>query len=229
MFFSPLIHSLVSLSLSAAGPLTIHALSLSNGNASPDYLGATREKELQASWSSLVPPSSVAKLNVVALDDPALQDGMDTIWAQDEIARVVADYFATATQPIDWIITFDSLGVSHHPNHIALSRATHALKRDVPHLKNAQVFKLKSHPQLWRKYSGLPGAIVGRIADIMMSQKQQHTSTHPCFSALSSPRQYLHSLQSMRTAHKSQFVWYRWLWWIFSTHVYAATLCQDDG
>lgn len=247
MFFSPIIHSLLA---SHSKPLTFHALSLSNGNAPPHYLGSEREQEFQRSWTSLVSPSSspspndkVNNLNVVAFDDAALQDGMHTVWDSTDIVRVVGSYFdddhahthTHAHTSVDWIITFDALGISHHPNHIALAHATSALKRKVPSLQNAQVFKLQSHASVWTKYLALPGAIVSHIAQTMLSQAYQQvaspspsSSHHQCFSALASPKQYIHSLQTMRTAHKSQFVWYRWLWWIFSTHVYAATLCKDN-
>lgn len=60
------------------------------------------------------------------IDDPELQDGMNTTWAP----TLVADYIAKHCQmkenvdgregKINMIITFDDHGVSGHPNHIAL-------------------------------------------------------------------------------------------------------------
>lgn len=77
MFFVP---SIVEL----GAKNNLYLLCLSNGNA--DGLGKTREKELHASAKYL------GFLDSYVVDDSQLQDGMDTVWDHELIAKHIKEY-----------------------------------------------------------------------------------------------------------------------------------------
>ena len=84
----------------------IYLLCLSNGNA--EGLGRTREKELEMSCKRL----GFTEAPTV-IDDPELQDGMDTKWSPALIADYVVKYCKQKVSvdgpkgKIDIIVTFD--------------------------------------------------------------------------------------------------------------------------
>ena len=55
------------------------------------------------------------------INDPDLEDGMDTKWPVDVVTDQVERYLKSLAPEdrIDLIISFDAEGVSSHPNHIA--------------------------------------------------------------------------------------------------------------
>jgi N-acetylglucosaminylphosphatidylinositol deacetylase len=98
-------------------------------------LGSVREKELTKSAASFGIPED----NVRCISDPqALPDSMSKAWASADVATHLDKFFLTAPSStdtkakaskeprkpfVDIILTFDSTGVSSHPNHISLYRA----------------------------------------------------------------------------------------------------------
>ncbi|KAK4692215.1 N-acetylglucosaminylphosphatidylinositol deacetylase, partial [Lecanoromycetidae sp. Uapishka_2] len=126
MFFSP---TVLALTAPEAGN-HVKILCLSSGNA--DGLGSTRKSELSASalLLGLRSPS-----DVLVIEDPNFPDSMTTTWPAPLIAELLSNAFSptlnssskkaskTPSEPtatIDTLITFDSQGVSAHPNHISL-------------------------------------------------------------------------------------------------------------
>jgi N-acetylglucosaminylphosphatidylinositol deacetylase len=107
MFFVPLIVAL-------RGAFDFSILCLSTGNA--DKLGAVRASELVASASTL----GVPETRVAIVDRPDLQDGMQQHWDAEAVAALVRAQVRQCRA--DAVFTFDSGGVSGHPNHVAVWR-----------------------------------------------------------------------------------------------------------
>ncbi|WFD35515.1 N-acetylglucosaminylphosphatidylinositol deacetylase [Malassezia cuniculi] len=196
MFFSPTVLSHPHVS----------ALCLSTGNA--EGLGGVRATELVASYAALGVPAN----RVAYVDDPALQDGMDTAWDPAHIARIVAA--RVCPSDIDTIVTFDNGGVSQHPNHIATFQgALHMLrtwdarcKRPAPRLLTLNSFS-------WRiKFTGTIAAAGQVIAHTLSGTRDALI--------LASPNMYFAGLRAMH-AHVSQLVWFRYLYLVTSVYMHA--------
>ncbi|KAF6804624.1 N-acetylglucosaminyl-phosphatidylinositol de-N-acetylase [Colletotrichum musicola] len=122
MFFAPTV-------LALTRPETgnhVKILCLSSGDA--DGLGETRKKELVKSGMKL---GLRQEHDVFVIDSPDFQDSMTNVWDKNKIATLLTRAFAphhvrqaaAGEQPnanIDVLVTFDSTGVSSHPNHISL-------------------------------------------------------------------------------------------------------------
>ncbi|KAL6651627.1 hypothetical protein ACP70R_010552 [Stipagrostis hirtigluma subsp. patula] len=102
-FFSPTI-----LFLKSKGH-NIHILCMSQGNA--DGLGITRHEEMYHACDTLKVPREQVKV----LDHPKLQDGFHEKWDHGLLAELTMEQ--VQLWEIDTIVTFDSYGVSGHPNH----------------------------------------------------------------------------------------------------------------
>jgi N-acetylglucosaminylphosphatidylinositol deacetylase len=109
------------------------------------------------------------------------------------------------------VITFDSHGVSGHPNHVALYSAMLDLVKS-RRFPNLQVWALESTP-LWRKYLG--------VVDLLLSWLLSYLD--PSILYLPSPQSLWFTFAAMR-AHWSQLVWYRLLFVISSRYSYVNTL-----
>lgn len=234
MFFSPLILSLLSSSsslLPAANLFGISACVGSAGGSSSDAgLGATRSKELVDAYEML----GVPRGNVLAMDVEGMKDGMRVRWERsrvvEEVTRAVlegkgASASTAATSSValsvwpstfDYIVTFDSAGVSGHANHRSVAEAAQEV---AARLGSARVLRLTSLP-LWAKYGGLPYALLRRLT--------QSSSATSCSYALSSPAEYSRAAKAMQ-AHASQLVWFRYGWWALSSYVYGVEVCSSDA
>lgn len=79
MFFAPAILALVGLGVE------VHSICLSTGNAGG--LGRVRAGELKRSYARL----GLEEHNVAAIDDPALQDGMEQHWSTRRILELIQE------------------------------------------------------------------------------------------------------------------------------------------
>ncbi|CAI5492977.1 unnamed protein product, partial [Closterium sp. Naga37s-1] len=187
----------------------LHILCLSSGNA--EGLGSTRRAELKAAAASL----GIAQQCVEVVDHPQLQDGMDQSWPSDVIAALVTDF--VKRHRIQTLLTFDYWGVSGHPNHRAISRALSTMVDNgslaVPlwHLNSAW---------LHVKFLGLLGVVIIWMHFLIT----HHLSTAGSRIYFICPSM-LPSVQAMR-AHRSQFVWFRWLFVLFSVYTFLNTLSR---
>ncbi|WVO13071.1 hypothetical protein L204_100681 [Cryptococcus depauperatus] len=199
MFFGPTVLNLV-----AAG-WDLRGLCLSTGDS--DGFGQVRKQELVASYEILGVPSE----NVQIVDDPEIRDGMDTDWDPELVASFVEIYLAT--NPVDIIITFDSLGITSHPNHISVSSSL----SHIPIELRPRVLKIRS-PSIISKFTGplyvfylhlqvlLSRPIIeGFFPNLFLNEsKRFHVMVNDI------PR-YTTALRAMM-AHSSQLVWFRWLY-----------------
>ncbi|KAI8906727.1 putative N-acetylglucosaminyl-phosphatidylinositol-deacetylase [Gorgonomyces haynaldii] len=164
-------------------------LCLSNGNA--DGLGSKRELELEQSAQLL----NVKNLKIV--NDPELQDSMSKVWNASKVLEHLKDL-----DQYDALVTFDEYGISGHKNHQSLYFAVLEAKRQdkikIP------CFKLVSVPVM-QKFSGLFEALwTATVSDRMVF--------------FATPQDYLLSVRAM-FCHRSQLVWFRYLYLLFSRYM----------
>ncbi|KAI8988707.1 putative deacetylase LmbE-like domain-containing protein [Pilobolus umbonatus] len=179
----------------------LHVVCLSSGNA--EGLGSVRKKELTNSCQTL----GISPSHIKLIDHPQLQDGMHTVWDINTISDIIHDF--VTKNKIDTIITFDQQGVSGHVNHIAAYEGAKLYKKTHQHIS---LYLLESVP-LIRKYIG--------IMDLMVQSKNK-------IRLVSSPLAYLWTHKAMRQ-HKSQLVWFRWLYVTFSRYMFINELVFSNS
>lgn len=179
MFFAPFIIR------SAGLGATITLLCLTNGQGGGD--GRIRESELRRA------ARRIGISRCIVVNDRRLPDSMQASWSDAIVQQVCSRHFAG----IDVVVTFDSYGVSGHPNHRACS---HVRFREHLHLRSVNL--------LW-KYAGLLSLFV----DLFHSQ--QHIF-------VLSPAELFTAYQAMRQ-HKSQLLWFRCLYLLFSRYMLINT------
>ncbi|ORX90931.1 LmbE-like protein [Basidiobolus meristosporus CBS 931.73] len=204
MFFGP---ALLKLQASTE----VHVLCLSKGNH--DKLGEIREKELVKSCVAL----GVKPENVHSLDHPELPDHPTKIWHAAVVAKTVEDY--VTKNNINMLLTFDTYGISGHTNHIATYFGIrHMLASSAKYnFDNLPTYTLTTVP-LVRKYI--------TFIDILFSISSlfQETDGIPqTLAFVSSPKEVMTSRKAM-TCHRSQLVWFRQLYIIFSRYMFVNVL-----
>lgn len=170
----------------------VQVLCMSEGNDE-----GVRQKELESSCKVL----GISKCESV--NHELLQDGMSTNWDLDTIIGLTKAY--VEKEGIDSIMTFDGYGVSGHVNHIALFRAMEQAVKSKT--LTIPVFKLKSI-SVFTKFTFFIGA---GFRYFFTSRGRSHF-----FAA--SPTQYMVGRAAMYT-HKSQMVWFRHLYLVFSQYM----------
>ena len=215
MFFSPTLLRLSKPQLQNQ----IFILCLSSGDA--DGLGHIRKDELRKSAQQL---GITHPDHVVVLEDPRFKDGMGEVWDARAIGGVLTKYFAPTnasasakTAPkalIDCIITFDSGGVSGHPNHISLPAGAASflktlMQRHVGWEAPVKLYTLTT-TNILRKYSGILDPAITILSCIFKRRERGDWPT-PIL-AVSSMGDLRKGQKAMTTAHKSQMVWFRWGW-----------------
>ncbi|WVQ85689.1 hypothetical protein IAT38_007855 [Cryptococcus sp. DSM 104549] len=220
MFFGPTVLGLVKAGWDVSG------LCLSTGDS--DGLGQVRKAELIESYETLgVPPT-----NVVVVDHPQLQDGMDTQWDDKLIAQLVEE--TLATKSIELIITFDDQGITHHPNHVSLPRALSLL----PHTSSSPSLRvltllspdtlLKFTGPLYILYLHLRSALSSFPAfEPLLALLEDGESRGERHVVVSDFRQYSTAVNAMRK-HGSQLVWFRWLYLAFSRLMWVNELVEVE-
>uniref|UniRef100_M4BVJ8 N-acetylglucosaminylphosphatidylinositol deacetylase n=1 Tax=Hyaloperonospora arabidopsidis (strain Emoy2) TaxID=559515 RepID=M4BVJ8_HYAAE len=218
MFFLPLVHSLQAETSSGKDVWETHLLCLSRGNF--DGLGTIREQELRACavHIGLVPD------HVHVLDEPELQDGMENRWDASQIAAIVLQY--VDQKSIDAVFTFDDYGVSGHPNHIAThlgvqqalreqqEKCRAATTANAGEEKIVRGWALES-TNLVRKYIG----ILDTVLSMWLSRQREDTQEERQFVFVCRPWWNYKAM----ALHRSQFVWYRRLFVVFSRYTFVNT------
>ncbi|KAG9444078.1 hypothetical protein H6P81_015418 [Aristolochia fimbriata] len=197
MFFSPTV-----LYLASRGH-NVHVLCISIGNA--DGQGTLREEELYKACDVLKIPFRQVKV----LNHPDLQDGFGNAWNHRLLAKIVGEEIESRS--IDLVITFDSYGVSGHPNH---RDVYHGICLLVPKCsRNIEAWKLIS-TSITRKYIGPVDIWFSLLWGLYYHQGHIYCilNGHPqrSFSAMA--------------RHASQWVWFRKLFVVFSSYTYINTL-----
>ncbi|VDP72109.1 unnamed protein product [Echinostoma caproni] len=190
MFFAPIL-----LRLKDSGA-TVDLLCLSTGDF--EGLGDVRVDELTDCAERL----GLREVRVISSnqfpDDPRVE------WPQariEEVVRTVASEFQSRS-----IITFDQYGVSLHPNHCAIARSLlNARLRVGPDQLPLPLFCLISFP-VYRKYCALVDLILSIIV--------------PTTGTIYVPFHLISTSYTAMLAHRSQLVWFRWLYVAFSVYMY---------
>lgn len=197
MFFGPVMRQL---SLQSN---KIFILCMTTGNY--DKLGAVRTKELKSSCVNLIGQSNL--MNVEIVDEPELPDHPNLVWNKELCGSLINKY--VASNSIDVVITFDQFGVSKHPNHCFLYHTISDLKFSTP----VRVFYLQS-VSLVRKYM----LIFDTLPTLL--------DTTSKMLVFSSPSNYLVIFRSM-LKHRSQLVWFRWLYILSSRYMVINSLRES--
>lgn len=160
-----------------------HVLCLSRG--APN--GTVRTAELSAACAAL------GLRGRCSVSRDPLEDGFSAYWDPARVLSAVSD--AAASLRADRIVTFDSRGVSGHPNHVAIPRALR--RSSLP-----PVYVLRSGPSVL-KYAGRAAAAA---YSLLWRPRGGFFLTTPAPAARNRtlPRAFLQ--------HFSQVVWYRRLW-----------------
>jgi len=174
----------------------VYVLCVSTGNA--DGLGGLRKDELFASCQKL----GISSSNVTLMNVGGLMDGQSK-WETEKLARLVLQHLERLD--IELVVTFDEKGVSGHPNHISRFHALQFLYTNGLVPADVQIFVLET-VSLFRKYIG------------MVDLYSSYFSATYIF--LCSP---LRIWAAMRE-HKTQMVWFRYLYLFFSRYVMMNTL-----
>ena len=202
MFFAPTLAHYASKS-----KVEIRVLCLSTGNG--DGMGETRRTELLRSCFGAF---GIRARNVTIIDDPLLLDGQSQKWSPVQICKhlekVMNRAFSCRPSGHLRIITFDSGGVSGHPNHIDTFDAvtSHICPFACITSMKIDCFALRT-VGLAFKYFGPASALLHWF----------------CFSSISSMRILTPDIgicSRAMSAHASQLLWYRRIFTRMASYAY---------
>lgn len=203
MFFGPTILNLIKHSKS------IDLLCLTNGDS--DGIGAEREGELSEvvrAWSP--------NMTLVIIKDPDLPDNITKVWDKLKVSEHIQRHVKLSSRNIDTMVTFDDYGVSGHPNHRSIYEAAYFL-RNGPHIFEPKILTLKSM-SLWRKYNSFLDSVHTFIeTNLPTHNPKKHF-------ALGIDIAKYASLKSTLLLHKSQMLWFRRLYMMFSRYMFINDL-----
>ena len=247
MFLSPCLTRLTDPALNNA----FRILCLSSGNA--DGIGDVRRKELKAS-ARILGDGRIGEGAVEVLDDKELPDSMQVQWSEKHIADLLIKTYAPALAGegngkrgkaagsaasargrasdldvgVDVIITFDSRGVSSHPNHISCHLGALAFLDALMAGREGwacpvDVYTLTSVP-IWRKYMSVMDLLFTVLA-VMLAltsrgmkakakgrKKEAERERPSVLFFVSGPGEWWRGIRAMTEAHISQMRWFRWGW-----------------
>lgn len=211
MFFGPLILNLLK------DGRYLHVLCLSQGDA--DKHGLERVKELTEVISALGPNASMRMIN-----DVQLRDGFSAQWDRKVIVKYISDYVHNLKgYGLETIVTFDSYGVSGHPNHRAIHEAMNDYKK-MNETSGVKFFNLRS-VNIFRKYISFIDAIITyppRMKATYRSQAYFKGDSDDVILALDFDQNS--RLRRLLNMHASQMVWFRKLYMFFSRNMFLNNL-----
>ncbi|KAI0346692.1 LmbE-like protein [Trametopsis cervina] len=215
MFFAPTVLALAAADAGGSPQSkkhNVHSLCLSAGNA--DGLGDVRRDELSRSLDVLGIEAGRRQL----IDHPDLQDDITLKWNKSIITQVLEPY--VTQNNITVILTFDTYGISGHPNHKSLPRGVlHFLSvfSETHTTPRPRLFALVSH-SMGDKYIGPLAALLAKLDLLVGSLVSTGASGLPVFVA--GIGAYRRALSAMMQ-HRSQLVWFRWLYVSFSRYMWV--------
>ena len=206
MFFGPSLHQAIG----QIGPSNVYILCLTNGN----YYGHGKVREKELFESCLL--FGFQRDNIKILNNPNLQDG-DESWDNGRI--IVEIHKSVNENDINTIVTFDSRGVSSHPNHKAIYFAI-CENKNMQKVKGRRlVCYFLETVNILRKYISLFDLCYSVFscytAKFMKKEKKL---------VLTARFNDLITTRNAMKRHKSQFVWFRKLYIAFSRYISINTL-----
>lgn len=128
------------------------------------------------------------------------------------MASIASDQAPQTT--VDVMITFDTHGISSHPNHRALHDGAHTFLKALMHRHSGWKCPIKLYTltttTIFRKYLGVLDAPATLFN--AMAKNKEHGGYPRSLLFLSSPKDYRTAQKAMTTAHESQMRWFRWGW-----------------
>lgn len=203
MFFGPTILNLVRNSKS------IDLLCLTNGNS--DGIGQQREHELSEVVRALSP-----NMTLMVVKDPDLPDNITKVWDKLKVIEHIQNHIQRSSRTIGTLLTFDNHGVSGHSNHKSVYEAVYFL-RTGPAIFEPRILILKSLG-LWRKYNSFLDSIPTFVMSYLPSYDPRKS-----FSLGIDITKYS-SLKSTLLLHRSQMLWFRQLYMMFSRYMFINDL-----
>lgn len=179
-------------------------------------------------------------------------DSMKATWSEEKVSSLLRDAFipkqgsrsqsASSQQPtatIDVLITFDSQGVSYHPNHISLCHGARAfvgsLTANKPGWSSPVDMYTLSSVNVVRKYAGILDvfATLGSAAVNMWRGPRGKAMSGAEMKKHPAGLLFMHGLgrggwmtarEAMTSAHVSQMVWFRYGWITLSRYMFMNDL-----
>jgi len=198
MFFAPTI-----IGLRKQG-FKVKILCLSTGNY--DKKGEIREVEIK----NCVKLLGITEDNVTVLDHPGLQDNPSQFWYPTAVSKVISEYI---NPEISAIITYDRMGISGHVNHRSVYEGVRYLINKNGNKVMPPVFTLKT-VSIIRKYISIFDTIFSLNA-FLIPQAYSIGDSALFVSGLDE----IYLAQKAMRQHKSQMVWFRWLYIFFSRYM----------
>ncbi|GMT28444.1 hypothetical protein PFISCL1PPCAC_19741, partial [Pristionchus fissidentatus] len=144
--------------------------------------------------------------DVTVIDGDNMKDGSE--WSSSSLLPIIIRYVVSLD--VSLVTSFDDVGVSGHSNHTACSLALKAARSILP--DQVELIRLES-PSLFRKYSGALSLMVSLLRD------------SPNCTLISSPADIISSWRAM-AAHRSQLLWFRYLYMITSSLLFTNTFTR---
>lgn len=210
MFFGPTIINLIERDRN----LTI--LCLSDGNA--NNLGAKRIRELNEVVKAFGPRVS---FNII--DNIGIVDGMNVEWDADVLSKIIGEYIKSNRLEEETVITFDSYGVSGHPNHRSIYKALLSLANQLKSERRTNYFVLES-VSIWRKYISFLDTL---IIKVLQSLSKNNSTSQKVILAINFSENAL--LRQVLALHESQMEWFRLLYMTFSRYMFINDLLPLDA
>jgi N-acetylglucosaminylphosphatidylinositol deacetylase len=243
IFFAPTVQALTSPQLLNH----VRILCLSTGNSAG--LGTVRRKELET--AALILGVRHTQDVIVVNDESRFKDDIHHRWNDWEIADLLNSTLAvgqslsssTSWRNTDLILTFDSRGISSHPNHISLYYGAQLFLSNLIHDDPTGGLKI----DLYTLGTISPIRHYGFVVDIIptlfsifsdswwtRSEIQAGDEKIRLLSGLeravfiADPNQYLNAQKAMIHGHRSQTVWFRWLWIHFGRYMVVNDLQREE-
>lgn len=222
MFFGPTCRQL--LADGPFSPFTVHLLCLSRGCPPNSPSSTTRVKELRGSCRHLgirtcLCPAALSRATTPDGKEDSFVDGFEQQWRAEDVAAAIGE--AVGVVDADCVVSFDSRGVSGHPNHRALF---HGLTQYANADGSRRCLALESlHPVLTPiKYLGPLAMVFDAVLEMLIGAVTRSPSRR--LFAVPDPLNEYWIVRRAMAEHASQLTWYRRLYLLFSRYMYINSL-----
>eukprot|EP00747_Dinoflagellata_sp_TGD_P079222 gnl/TRDRNA2_/TRDRNA2_160426_c0_seq1.p1 gnl/TRDRNA2_/TRDRNA2_160426_c0~~gnl/TRDRNA2_/TRDRNA2_160426_c0_seq1.p1 ORF type:complete len:335 (-),score=40.46 gnl/TRDRNA2_/TRDRNA2_160426_c0_seq1:35-1039(-) len=194
-------------------------LCLSTGDA--DGLGTFRSAEMSRSCRRL----GIEGDDLRILDMEEFQDGMEEVWCHDAISTQVLDF--VRDREANLVITFDGTGVSGHPNHIATCHGV-CRANAIVRAANKRVLLRGEGSHAAGEVNNPPPFQLLLLDSVSMRCKYLGPLGAWLASGWGSACTCVDPTACLQAlfAHRTQLVWYRLLFAMFSVYAYVNTYAE---
>ncbi|KAI0998767.1 hypothetical protein K3495_g9429 [Podosphaera aphanis] len=228
MFFAP---TLLALTRPA---LRNHVRVLCFSSGDQEGLGTIRKIELVKSCMLL---GLEKETDISVIESREFPDSMTVSWDAKSIGNLLSTTFTSSPEisvkskallapSIDVLITFDSVGISSHPNHISLYHGAKyfisLLFQMLPDRKCPVSLYTLTSVTIFRKYLLFIDNMITMVTLAFRKKEKEDNPSSLLF--LSELRQISRAQKAMTTCHKSQMKWYRWAWIFWSRYMSVNSL-----